>query len=372
MRVQPQFCNHQMSHMTRTLQLLTLLTAAALATACGSNKESNLLSPTSPSVAMQASNPTSSGATSSTMSLVGNWVSANTFRAEAGTLPASLSQCSNWQLTITSQTATLATGRLTMTCPGDIAVSGAITGRLGGANIPIRYEGTATQYGQNCAFAMDGTGFPLGNDNFRFEYTGTSCLGPIYGTELLRLGTAPAAAPTPAPGPAPTAPAAVDAINLASAIIRDSPASLGSWPITTALRVVDIGPSGVHVEFSKQSGAGRWPDWTPPGWDGGLQYSLGMALNIGGQWYASAPIEYWAGLDRSGGPPSQYAMNWFYNAGRWAPMTGHQPAVGETIGFFVCAGDCRGRVDGSGSPVKERSNVVLVKMPTDAGARYTF
>jgi hypothetical protein len=294
-------------------------------------------------------------------------VSANKISAQAGTLPASLSMCSNMTLTITSQTATLATGSLTMVCPGEINVAGTITGRLGGANIPINYTGAATQAGQNCPFAMNGTGYPLGGDNFRFEYTGSSCLGPIYGTETLRLGSGPAA-PTPAPPTGPTG----DAVPLSSMIIRDSPMTLGSWPITTLLRVVDIRADGIHVEFSKQSGPGRWPDWTPPGWDGPLQYTLGMALNIGGQWYASAPIEFWYGLDRSGGPPSQYALNWFYAPGRWAPMTTHQPAVGETIGFFVCAGDCRGRVDGHGSPVKERSNVVMVQMPTDAGARFTF
>jgi hypothetical protein len=271
------------------------------------------------------------------------------------------------QLTITSQTATLATGSLTMVCPNDIIVSGTITGRLGGANIPINYAGAATQGGQNCPFEMKGTGYPLGGDSFRFEYTGNSCLGPIYGTEFLRLGSGPAAAPTPAPASAGT-----DAVPLSSMIMRDSPATLGSWPITTALRVVEIRGDGIHVEFSKQTGAGRWPDWTPPGWDGALQYTLGMALNIGGQWYAAAPIQFWYGLDRSGGPPSQYALNWFYAPGRWAPLTTHQPAVGETIGFFVCAGDCRGRADGNGSPVKERSNVVMVQMPTDAGARFVF
>ena len=97
-----------------------------------------------------------------------------------------------------------------------------------------------------------------------------------------------------------------------------------------------------------------------------------MEMNINGQLYASAPVEYWYGLEASGGPPSQYAMNWFYDPGRWAPMTYHQPAVGETIGLFVCAGDCRNRTDGSGSPVKERTNVVAVTMPTDAGARFVF
>jgi hypothetical protein len=351
--------------MKKRASLLGVIAAVVLVSACSSDKTSNVTAPTSAAVTARTTTPTSSAAAVSGQSLVGTWTSVNKISAQAGTLPASLSQCSNMVLTITSQTATLATGSLTMVCPGDINVAGTITGQLGGANIPINYTGTATQGGQNCPFVMNGTGYPLGGDNFRFEYTGNSCLGPIYGTELLRLGSGPAASPTPPAG------AAVDAVPLSSMIVKNSPA-FGNWPITTALRVVDIRANGIHVEFSKQSGPGRWPDWTPPGWDGPLQYSLGMALNIGGQWYASSPIEFWYGLDRSGGPPSQYALNWFYDPGRWAPMTTHQPAVGETIGFFVVAGDARGRVDGHGSPVKERSNVVMVQMPTDAGARYTF
>ena len=346
--------------------LLSAIVALAFASACSTEKKTTVLGPTSTAVTASTATANSSAAVSG-QSLIGTWVSTRKISAQAGTLPASLSQCSNMQLTITNQTATLATGTLTMVCPGDINVSGTITGRLGGANIPINYTGMATQAGQNCPFEMNGTGYPLGSDNFRFEYTGTSCLGPIYGTEFLRLGSGPAAAPTPAPTGVGT-----DAVPLSSMIIRDSPATLASWPITTTIRVLDIRADGIHLEFSKQSGSGRWPDWTPPGWDGPLQYTLGMALNIGGTWYAATPIQFWYGLDRSGGPPSQYALNWFYNPGRWAPMTTHQPAVGETIGFFVCAGDCRGRQDGAGSPVKERSNVVMVQMPTDAGARFVF
>lgn len=353
--------------MKRSHLTLGLVAAAALASACTSNKEGNVLAPTSQPAGLSSS-PTGSVPTSASAWLAGDWVSATPITARAGTLPAGLSQCSNMVLNITSQTATLATGTLTMSCPNDLNVAGIITGRLGAANIPLNYKGTATQGGQNCAFEMNGTGYPLGSDNFRFEYTGTSCLGPIYGTEFLRLGK-PSTPSAPAPAPAPGA--AVDAVPLSSMIVKYSPA-FASWPITTKLTMVDIRADGIHVEFSKQSGAGRWPDWTPPGWDGPLQYSLGMALNINGQWYASSPIEFWYGLDRSGGPPSQYALNWFYDPGRWAPMTTHQPAVGETIGFFVVAGDARGRVDGHGSPVKERSNVVIVKMPTDAGARFTF
>lgn len=150
----------------------------------------------------------------------------------------------------------------------------------------------------------------------------------------------------------------------------NSPATLPSWPITTTITDVNISAAGVDLAFSKKDGPGRWPDIVPPGWDGPLQYTIGMCEDISSQWYCSSVIQVWYGLQYAGGPPSQYALNWFYDPNRWAPMTYHQPAVGEIIGFFVCAGNCRGVLDGSQSPVQERSNVVLVPMPTDAGADY--
>jgi len=184
---------------------------------------------------------------------------------------------------------------------------------------------------------------------------------------------APTPAPTPSPDPLPSSPAsAADMVSLGLATILNSPRDLARWPVTTAISSIDIRSSGVHVEFSKKQGPGRWPDIVPPGWAGSLQYTLGMVLNINGQWYASAPVEFWFGLDRAGGPPSQYALNWFYDPARWAPMTYHQPAVGEQIGFFVCAGDCRNTTVGDKSPVKERSNVVLLPMPGDGGGSYRF
>ena len=163
-----------------------------------------------------------------------------------------------------------------------------------------------------------------------------------------------------------------DAIDLSQAVILNSPTDFASWPITTTITNVDIESSGISVQFSKRDGPGRWPDVTPPGWTGSLEYTLGMAENIGGRWYASAVDEFWYRLDRSGGPPSQYASNWFYDPIRWAPMTYHQPAVGELIGLFVCEGDCRNNTDGSLSPLRERSNVVLVAMPTDGGMSQAF
>jgi len=198
--------------------------------------------------------------------------------------------------------------------------------------------------------------------------------GPFSAVRAFATPPQPVAPPpAPAPVPSPGGPAAAaDMVSLASATILNSPRDVGRWPVTTALTLVDIRSNGVHVEFSKQSGPGRWPDVVPPGFSGPLQYTLGMVLNINGQWYASAPVEFWFGLDRSGGPPSQFAQNWFYDPGRWAPMTYHQPAVGEQIGFFVCAGDCRNTTNGDKSPVKERSNVVLLPNPGDGGGTFRY
>ena len=81
------------------------------------------------------------------------------------------------------------------------------------------------------------------------------------------------------------------------------------------------------------------------------------------------PGEYWRGLDRNGGPPSEYARNWYYDPIRWGAMVGHQPAPGEMVGFFVSAGDARNNGPIS---VKERSNVVLVPFPGSGGGVFGF
>jgi hypothetical protein len=172
--------------------------------------------------------------------------------------------------------------------------------------------------------------------------------------------------------PPPPPPAAVgsDQLDLHSATITGgSPGDVANWPVTAKLSVLDFAGSGVAVQFSKQNGPGRWPDVTPPGWTGGIEYTLWMVVNIDGHWYTSGGVEYWNGLGRSGGPPSQFAGNWYYAAAAWGPLANHQPAPGEQVGFFVTAGDARAK---DVRVVTERSNVVLVPFPTDAGGYFPF
>jgi hypothetical protein len=159
-----------------------------------------------------------------------------------------------------------------------------------------------------------------------------------------------------------------DAIDLSTVTILNSP-DVRTWPATALLTRLELRPTGVHVDFTKRDGPDSWPD--VPFITSGemLQYTLWIALMIAGQWYASGCIQFWRGLSESGGPPPDYANNWYYDANRWKPMTGHQPAVGETVGFFVTAGNAR---NNGASVVHERSNVVLVAFPDLKGQTYTF
>jgi hypothetical protein len=196
--------------------------------------------------------------------------------------------------------------------------------------------------------------------------------GPFSPT---RSFTTPAAPVVSNPDPTPSnpgSPAANDHIDMNRADIISSPSDFASWPITSAITAVDMTRNGIHVEFDKNNGRNRWPDVFPPGWDEPLQFTLGMCLNISGKWRCSAVIQFWNGLHASGGPPENYAQDWFYDQNRWGIMTGYQPKTGETIGIFVCAGNCRNNTRGDNSTVKERTNVVLVPMPSSNGASYRF
>jgi hypothetical protein len=50
-------------------------------------------------------------------------------------------------------------------------------------------------------------------------------------------------------------------------------------------------------------------------------------------------------------------------------MAGHQPAPGEQVGFLATAGDAR---NNGPSSVKQRSNVVVVSFPSNAGQSFVF
>ena len=105
----------------------------------------------------------------------------------------------------------------------------------------------------------------------------------------------------------------VQPFSLQQATILDSPDNFAFFTETAKITTLVMGPSGINVDFTKKNGPDRWPDIFPPGFSGPIQYCLGMAWKIDGRWYASAPIEMWNERLEGGGPPQDYALNWFYN-----------------------------------------------------------
>jgi hypothetical protein len=189
------------------------------------------------------------------------------------------------------------------------------------------------------------------------------------------------APPPPAQSSNPTIPP--DAINLNAVKILNAP-NVANWPVTAQLTTVDMQPQGTSVFFTKRDGPGAWPN-VPFGaplvnGQGGIEYSLWVVENIGGQWYASAGQLYWQQTVLTatggstpmylGGSPATMCANEFYDPNRWGPMAGVNPPAGTQVGFFVTSGVARNN-SGPFGP-SERSNVVLMPYPSGSGATSTF
>jgi hypothetical protein len=191
--------------------------------------------------------------------------------------------------------------------------------------------------------------------------------GPWAATQVFQT-PAPVILPPPLPPDVPIGPAPGDALNLGSAAVYNSPPDIASWPATAKITRIDMSPgAGLNLEFTTKA---SWPDYTPPGWDGPLQYTVWAVVNISGRWYTSGFIQMWRGRASTGAPIlSDFARNWAYDA-RWGPMMGHQPFAGEQMGFFVSSGNARGEAGVTAR--RERSNVVIVSLPPGDSGSFPF
>lgn len=169
-----------------------------------------------------------------------------------------------------------------------------------------------------------------------------------------------------------SSPVASDGINMAAADIFNSPTDLASWCIGAKITSIQFTSRSIRVDFSRREGPNRWPDYVTPGWTGPLQYTLGMCMNVNGKWACSAVVEFWHGrsLDETAAP-YEIAKEWFYD-GRWGTLAGRQPADGEQVGMFVCAGDCRNTTIAINPNFRERSNVQLVRWSNSGGPSYSY
>lgn len=163
--------------------------------------------------------------------------------------------------------------------------------------------------------------------------------------------------------------AQTDMINLDQAQIVNAP-DVRSWAKTATITQMSFNEGQTRVEFTKKDGPSRWPDVTPAGWTGPLQYTLWLFVKVDGQWVGSAFIQFWHGRSGSGSAndpdlPSLYDQHWYYSP-RWRPINGHGAIhAGEQIGFMVTSGNQRDSV--GPNSVAERSNTVTL-FAADSGA----
>ncbi len=136
---------------------------------------------------------------STVASLLGTWSSSSS-------VGAGVSSCTNLQWRLTGQQGSTVAGEASAIC-GSLTVSGTFSGTISGHDVPYQISGSAETSGISCPFTLGGTAHIEG-DAIRVPYSGTTCLGPAQGEEVLRRPAQPApaqaSAPTPVPEPAPT------------------------------------------------------------------------------------------------------------------------------------------------------------------------
>ena len=158
-------------------------------------------------------------------SYLGTWSS-----VVAGAQATSTKACSRFEWIVTSQTGDAIAGTFKATCLEAFTITGNAEGRLATqTSVEMAVSGSARVAGITCVFSLSGTGNYEG-DSIRVPYSGSTCLGPVSGTETLRRsavpglpGPAPPAAPAPPPSPEPPpAPAPVPSSRV--------PCALGDGP----------------------------------------------------------------------------------------------------------------------------------------------
>jgi hypothetical protein len=149
------------------LAFICAISAAAASSGCFSfDHTSTLTGPTSTKDGVNA--------------LLGVWTSAS--------VVPSPSSCTNFQWRVTEQTSNSGKGTFNAVCAGGLTVAGIAQGTLSGTTVSWSGSGTATGTElPSCPVSLSGTA-ELGADSIRIPYTGTTCLGPVSGVQILKKG----------------------------------------------------------------------------------------------------------------------------------------------------------------------------------------
>lgn len=112
--------------------------------------------------------------------LLGTWVSVSPAPSTAGT-------CANFEWSITEISGLTGSGTFSATCFGTLQVTGTGTGTFAGTAINWSVTGTATGSGAaSCAVSASGSASLTSDGAIQIPYSGTTCLGPVSGTQIIR------------------------------------------------------------------------------------------------------------------------------------------------------------------------------------------
>jgi hypothetical protein len=177
------------------------LLASTLVTACNFQSKTNVLMPTAPTTVNTptGASPSSTSSSSASSPFAGTWASPT-----INGLP-NISTCTDLQWQISNLTETELAGSVSGVCGGFVAITANLSGKLSGSDVVnLAANGQAVAYGITCAFSLTGVGTRQTDDSVRLDYQGTTCLGPVSGSEMLRRkssATPPGTEPPPPPPP---------------------------------------------------------------------------------------------------------------------------------------------------------------------------
>jgi hypothetical protein len=154
-----------MKHL-RLAGMLGVVVVALVAGSCVETKTTGVASPSELAAVLTAGNWSSSAMTAATSLNVGS--------------------CGNLEWKITTLTATAASGTFKATCGGGLTLEGSAEGKLNGLAADLSASGTVGGTGTACAFSLTGTAVPASLDSIRITYSGTTCLGPVSGSEVIK------------------------------------------------------------------------------------------------------------------------------------------------------------------------------------------
>ena len=122
--------------------------------------------------------------TTSAQSLVGTWGTTQSLPGSSGSLADS---CVDFTWTVTQYSGSSGSGTFSAKCMGNVQVAGSASGTLSGTTLTWSANATGTvPNAPPCAIALSGTATLESNNKIRIPYAGTTCLGPVSGTEVIQ------------------------------------------------------------------------------------------------------------------------------------------------------------------------------------------